>query len=242
MSCSWYQGWATAHGSAGCPLGLPGCHESALPEAVMGSNQLVSVCFHYVSEKTYFETVYFYLSLVCSLVQDKFQWKFFWFWVLSNSVSNDCVAGSFLQHLHRQQVHEATRLLLSTWDAFLVICKKGKAAVIILYPLLMRTWSLVTLISSVINRFYLSKDSNENYPSKTFRFDIVVAPFLLCSLSAWAAPAVGHVVHTALRSPGMVWATARGQSQTKRKAKAEAKYPKASIRVGCFLLLWEWKK
>lgn len=194
------------------------------------------VCFHYVSEKTYFETVYFCLSLACSLVQARFQWKFFWFWVLSKSLSNDCVAGSFPQHLHRQQVHEATKLLHSMWDAFLVVCKKGKAAVIILYPLLIRTWRLIMLISSVINRFYLSKDSNEHYPSKTFRFGFVVAPFLLCSLFAWAAPAVGHVLHTPLRSPGAaVW----GQSQTKRKARAIAKYLKASIRVGCFLLLWK---
>lgn len=46
---------------------------------LQGSNQLMSVYFQYVSVKTSFETICFYLSLVYSLDKDIFRWKSFWF-------------------------------------------------------------------------------------------------------------------------------------------------------------------
>lgn len=71
-------------------------------------------------------------------------------------------------------------------DALLVICKKtktktkkllGKAAVIIFCALLTDNENLESCCvdSPVINRFCLSRSSKENYPSKNFRFDLMVS-------------------------------------------------------------------
>lgn len=132
---------------AGCPSGAGAPWATSSPSflwLLLGSNQLTSDCFCCVSVKASFETIYFYLSLACSLDEDKCQWKLFWFGALNdNSTSSSYFAGTFVQQLHRQQVDEVTRQLLCVRCSSSNMQKKkqtktkttkkllGKAAVII---------------------------------------------------------------------------------------------------------------